>query len=567
MRPERGRSAIRLLKVKPWHICLTLITSLSLTLRASSQEPPPAPLRAAQRASTTVPLDSWVYTAFDRLAALGYLGSGFGGLRPWTQAECQRLIREAIKEMMLDPDVPEEAARLFNALWEEFLEEPEAANLYKVDSFYFRWLGIAGQPLRDGYHLAETITNDYGRPFAQGTNLLAGMAVSGRSGIFAWGARGEWQRWPSSQPLSLAIRQALASADNRPVLPEFGSGAQRFRLLDTMIALQLGRVQVSFGKQSLWSGPGQAGPWIFSNNAEPIWMAQLNGSSPMRIPSIARVLGPMRWQFFLGRLAGHEFVYSPATMYGPRIRCQPFIHGEKLSFHPTKNLEIGMGLTTVFGGPGMAFTVGNFARTFAFWDSPSTSHDHGDHRSGFDFSYRVPGLRRWLTLYADTLVEDEVSSIGSSRPATRAGVYLPRLPGLSKMDLRMEGLYSDVPGQRAAATIYYNHYYRSGYTNYGQLLGSWIGRQGRGGQAWLRYWFQPRSRIQFSYRHMEVDRSLLQGGRLNDIAAQGEFRLRRYLKVSTLVQYERWNFPLLSPGAQTNVSVGFGIEALPSAGR
>jgi hypothetical protein len=560
---------MRVLNLKPRRWCVTLMTVFVLNSAcASAQEKPPAPVRVPQGASTTVPLDSWIYPALDRLAALGYARSGFVGLRPWTRTECQRLLAEAMQEISWDSDAPEEAGRLFNALSEEFSEGPDATRFYKLDSFYFRWLDIAGQPLRDGYHLAETFANDYGRPYAEGSNVVVGMAVSGTSGILAWGARGEWQRWPSSTPLSLPMRQAMATTDNRPVLPDSASGGLRFRLLDTNIALQLGRVQVSFGKQSLWSGPGQAGPWIFSNNAEPIWMAQINGISPMRIPAVSRVLGPARWQFFLGRLTGHKFVFSEPTMYGPPLRSQPFIHGEKVSFHPTENLELGMGVTTIFGGPGMPFTAGNFARTLTFWDAPTnTLNDHGDRRSGFDFCYRLPGLRRWLTVYADTLVEDEVSPIGSSRPAVRAGVYLPRIPHLSKMDLRLEGIYSDVPGQRAPATIYYNHRYRSGYTNDSKLLGSWIGRQGRGGQAWLGYWVQPRSRILISYRHMEADRSMLEGGRLNDIALQSNFRLHRFLRVSGLVQYERWNFPLLSPHPQTNVSVGFGIEVLPSAGR
>jgi len=554
--------------LQPRHSLLMLLVLFSLNMPpALGEEPPPSPIRVAKRASTTVPLDSWVYPAFDRLAALGYLRSAFMGLRPWTRSECQRLLTETMQNISLDSGAPEEAATLYSALSAELLEDPAAAKLYKVESLYFRWLDIAGQPLRDGYHLAETITNDYGRPFAQGSNLIVGASVSGTSGVFAWSARGEWQRWPSSTPLTPAVRQALAFADNRPVLPDSGGGAQRFRLLDTTISMQLGRVQVSFGKQSLWSGPGQAGPWLFSNNAEPVWMAQMNGSSPMRIPAVARVLGPMRWQFFLGRLAGHQFVFSEPTMYGPAIRSQPFMHGEKVSFHPTENLELGFGLTTVFGGPGLPFTAGNFAQTFNFWDTVTTSQDRGDHRAGFDFSYRVPWLRRWLTLYADTLVEDEVSPLGSSRPAVRVGLYLPRIPRLSKTDLRMEGIYSDVPGQRAAATVYYNHRYRSGYTNYGQLLGSWIGRQGRGGQAWLGYWLRPQSRIQLSYRHMEVDRSLLQGGRLSDIGLQSEFRLHRYMTVSSLLQYERWNFPLLSLRPENNVSIGFGINLLPNAGR
>ena len=35
--------------------------------------------------STTVPLGSWVYAAFDRLAALGYVKTSSGAMRPWTR--------------------------------------------------------------------------------------------------------------------------------------------------------------------------------------------------------------------------------------------------------------------------------------------------------------------------------------------------------------------------------------------------------------------------------------------------------------------------------------------------
>src|SRR5205807_2270999 len=45
--------------------------------------------------SPYVPLDSWIYAAFDRLAALGVAPSGMQGLRPWTRRECARLLDEA----------------------------------------------------------------------------------------------------------------------------------------------------------------------------------------------------------------------------------------------------------------------------------------------------------------------------------------------------------------------------------------------------------------------------------------------------------------------------------------
>ena len=45
--------------------------------------------------SPYVPLDSWIYPALERLAALGYIDTAVMGLRPWTRLECARLVSEA----------------------------------------------------------------------------------------------------------------------------------------------------------------------------------------------------------------------------------------------------------------------------------------------------------------------------------------------------------------------------------------------------------------------------------------------------------------------------------------
>jgi hypothetical protein len=42
-----------------------------------------------------VPLDSWIYPAFDRLIALGYVRSAIVAQRPRTRLECLRLLHEA----------------------------------------------------------------------------------------------------------------------------------------------------------------------------------------------------------------------------------------------------------------------------------------------------------------------------------------------------------------------------------------------------------------------------------------------------------------------------------------
>src|SRR6266513_1833102 len=53
----------------------------------------------ANHGSPYVPLDSWIYPALDRLAAMGLIDSGFAGMRPWTRNECARLLGEATEHI------------------------------------------------------------------------------------------------------------------------------------------------------------------------------------------------------------------------------------------------------------------------------------------------------------------------------------------------------------------------------------------------------------------------------------------------------------------------------------
>ena len=56
------------------------------------------------------PLDSWVYPALERLAALGYLQTAYLGIRPWTRMECARLLEEADDGMRFQGDGVEDEA-------------------------------------------------------------------------------------------------------------------------------------------------------------------------------------------------------------------------------------------------------------------------------------------------------------------------------------------------------------------------------------------------------------------------------------------------------------------------
>jgi hypothetical protein len=307
-----------------------------------------------------------------------------------------------------------------------------------------------------------------------------------------------------------------------------------------------------------------------STNAAPITMLEIDNVTPFELPLLSHWLGPVRMNSFLGQLSGQNWVYNPPPgvglnstidprfLIGPNFSPQPFIHGNKISFHPTPNLELGMGVTAIFGGPGLPFTWHEFFRSY-YSHNVNIATNPAKRFSGFDLTYRIPGLRNWLTLYTDSLVGDEVSPLGSTRPMLNPGLYLPQLPKLPKLELRVEGFKAEP----RLGTMYIDRRYRSGYTNDGNLIGSWIGRQALGGQAWAKYSFTARSSLQLGYRHQEVDRYLAGGGHLNDISALGECQLGARAALSARAQYEEWNFPTLAAGRQSDVTASVRLSFYP----
>ena len=529
-------------------------------------------------ASPYVPLDSWIYPALERLIALGYVQSNVLGMRPWTRMACARLLEDTGEKFPENGIEEGEPGRTYAALTTEFRAEISRldgdANVGgRVDSVYTRMTGISGTPLRDGYHFGQTIVNDYGRPYWAGFNNITGFTADAEAGPVSIYFRGEYQHspaMPSESPQTLA---ATAAADLTPPLANGTAEANKFALLDSMASVNLNNVQISFGTQSVWLGPGQSGSLLLSNNAAPFPMVKIDDLVPHEIPGLSRILGPFRTEFFVGQLSGQHWEECTAStcqsypgypnVVGPNISPQPFIHGEKISFQPTPNFEFGMGVTAMFGGPGLPVTFGNFFRTY-YIHTQTLVNNPGKRVSAADFSYRIPGLRNWLTFYLDSMVWDEISPIGSTRAAVNPGIYLPQIPKIPKLDLRAEGFNISRTKEFPPGFVYYNaDRYRSGYVNDGNLLGSWIGRAGRGGQGWLTYWFSPRNKLQVDYRLQTVSPAFIGGGRLADYSAQGEFMVGRNVSVSGFVQYEQWRFPVLAPTRQSNITTSIQLTFYP----
>lgn len=514
--------------------------------------------------SPFVPLDSWVYPALERLAALGYIRTEFLGMRPWTRIECARLVEEAGDAMGSPESGPREASRLYQAIAKEFEKDFDAVDgdnnrSVRLESVYTRAMGINGEPLHDGYHFGQTIINDDGRPYQEGFNNVSGFSGWGTAGRFTVYVHGEYQHAPFAPAYSDQVRNLIASVDHNPVQPATPfATVNQFRLLDTYVSANLENWTLSFGKQSLWWGPDYGSAVLFSGNAEPIYMFRASRIAPITLPWIFRWLGPMKSDFFIGKLSGHEFP--------PR----PLIHGEKLSFKPTPNLELGFSRTTVFAGVGHPMTLSLLKQTyFSVGDNPTQNrtNDPGDRKGGLDFSYRIPYVRDWLTVYMDSFSDDDPSPLANPPRANFApGFYMPKLPWLPNVDLRFEAGYTDpaTPESNGGIFVYFNGNYHDSYTNKKYLLGSWIGREGQGFQAWNTYWFGAKNSIQLGYRHAKVSDDFIPFGEtVNDGSVKVNWWLGRDVNLSTFVQYEQWRAPSLAASLQSTWTASVEVKFLP----
>ena len=550
--------------------------------------PAPAPLYTARNAyapatpfriddqysSAYIPLDNWLYPALLRLYSLGYINTAYLGMRPWTRRSVLHMLDLSASAITSGSD--EEAQGLYEDIREELHDEvgPDGvkrANIYGIQSVYTRVLGIAGTPLDNSFHIGSTIINDYGRPYAEGFNNITGFSSLNESGRFSLYVRSEYQHAPSSQGFTQGQADTLNTLDEiKPSFPYPLSTApvgpiaaqNPYRIVEATLSAHAIGHEFSFGKSDAWLGPGQGGAFAWTNNAENIYSFRINRVEPLHIPLLSDLLGPVRYDFFVGSLKGHSLPNSP------------WIHAEKFEFKPTQNFEFGFERTIIWGGKGHEpITLGTFLHGFFSVSDTSGSRDKytrtdpGARFSAFDFDWRLPYLRKWLTYYVDSEVHDDVTPVSAPRRSDfRTGLYLSHFPRVPKLDMRAEATVTDPSTSISFAGrfSYWEVIQQQGYTNKGQLIGDANGREAKGGQAWLTYHIAPNQWLQFAYRNVKVPHDFIPGGTTqNAFTANALLRLTRDIELNGWVQYERWKVPFLKPGPQSDTSTAIQITWYP----
>jgi hypothetical protein len=521
--------------------------------------------------SVYVPIDSWMYPALTRLYGMGFVDTMFLGMRPYTRRSVLHMLLKS-KDAIINSDNEQAQDILAKMLYELSAEVPsgnvDRGLVYGVESSYTRFIGIGGPVLNDSYHLGQTISNDYGRPYQTGFNAIAGASTVEEWGPFSLYVRGEYQHAPSAEGYSVPLATQLSVIDEieytgpQQTIPVGPIAAQNpFRLVEAYASFHLLGHEISGGKTDAWLGPGTGSSMAWSNNAENIYSFRINRVEPLYIPFVSKVMGPLRYDFFVGSLKGHN------------VPQGPWVHAEEFSFRPTNNFEFAFERTVIWGGEGhVPVTLHTFFRSFfsvtdTVGDEKASREDPGARFSDVSFSYRLPKLRKYVTFFADAISHDDVTPISAPRRMSyRTGLYVSQIPKLNRLDFRVEAVSTD-PGVTPAHNgqfAYWEVIQRQGYTNKGNIMADWIGREAKGGQAWLTYHLSGNEWVQFEYLNKKTPFNFIPGGTTqNQFTGSVVKRFGKNVQLKAWVQYEGWKAPIYKDGLQKDTSVAVDLTWYP----
>ena len=537
--------------------------------------------------SAYIPVDSWVYPALLRLYSMGYVDTMYLSMRPYTRRSALHMLQASEDGILSGDDAQAQdiLAALLNELTDEGItDKSRRGTVYGVQSVYTRVTGIAGPILQDSFHLGQTFYDDYGRPNEPGFNDITGFSTLNERGPFSLYVRGELQHAPSGTGYSQALSAQLSAIDGivpfaAPNAPQATiptgpiAGEDPFRLVEATLSVHVLGHEISGGKSDAWLGPGMGGAMTWSNNAENIYSFRINRVEPLYIKYLSRLLGPVRYDFFYGSLKGHT---APNDDY---------VHSEMFSFRPTVNFEFGFQRTVVFGGKGHEpVTLHTFLK--GFFDTNDTNvgekfsrDDPGARFSAFSFSYRLPFVRDWLTLYTDSETHDDLTPLSAPRRAAyRPGIYMSHFPGAKRLDLRVEGVSTDCStlACQGGSNEYVETVQKQAYTNKGYILGDWIGREAIGGQAWMTWHLSGNEWVQVEYLTKKTPKDFIPGtynATANSYGpggtTQNQFkvdvvkRIGPDVEVNAWLQVERWKAPVYLPGPQSDTAVAVRLTWFP----
>ena len=410
--------------------------------------------------SSSVPLNSWVYPALDKLAGMGYVDSGIEGNRPYNRLEAARRIQEVdrllkrVEETTQDQSTDQDR---IHPVVRELLSRLKKEFDFELSELKGRSIGYI-KPIRD-------LCFDY--IYREGQNSTMPLASYSGTDQFSLNYNNDGISYTENSNFQLTFEtQARLGSflmfDIRPLVL-FNDNQEDELAIDTLAAtaaLGLGPIEISFGRQALWWGQGHHGTLILTNNAKPLTMLRITNPQPILLPWVFKYLGPFRFDLFFSRL-GEE-----------RVVPDPSFSGLRLNIKPLPWLEIGVSRTIMFGGEGRPeMDFGDYL-TILSGKNLSGDEDTSNQLAALDMKLQFPFL--WnAQLYAETGGEDEAGGFPMLN-AWIVGCYLPQIEPSNRLSLRLE--VANLATTRSPGGPWYAHsQYQSGYTYETNIMGHHVG--------------------------------------------------------------------------------------------
>lgn len=177
----------------------------------------------------------------------------------------------------------------------------------------------------------------------------------------------------------------------------------------------------------------------------------------------------------------------------------------------------------------------------------------------------MPGALR-LSTPMRSLMTTYPRSAHPRRAAYRVGIELSRIPKLDRLELRAEAVTTDPPVSPSyhGKFNYYENVQRQGYTNKGYILGDWIGREAKGGQAWLTYHANARDSFEVTYLNNKTPKDFIPGGTTqNQFGLVAIHQVKPDLVLKAIFQYERWKAPVYQNGPKNDCTTFLQLDYRP----
>ena len=375
--------------------------------------------------SGNVEPDNHVYHLLERLEAEGLIQSSFLTTKPLRRQEILRLILEA--ESNAGESSPF-VGGLIQSVKEHYQHDRDEKQFIKPLENPFVEYTYA-----DSEDAGRLSYNNDGYHYKKGSNLLLGFSSAA-----------------AFSRLSLSVEPEVRhNEDNTEIELNRAYGIVSFSGID-----------LEFGKDSQWWGPGYHGSILLSNNAEPLTIVKVSNGQPVVLPWLFRYLGLFKFTFFATQLESERVIPRP-YLWGMRINLKPFPY-----------IEIGLQRTALLGGEGRSSDLNTWIKSLTGRGENEVGSGAGDQRAGFDLKVTIPFRWQPVQVYAEGAGEDEAGFLPSNW-AYLGGIYFPRILNLERLDFRAEYVSNHVDNK---PNVWYNHgVYKSGYTYKGDIIGHHMG--------------------------------------------------------------------------------------------